>query len=56
MAPTAHPHCFSHCEVIHFTLPAALRSLLIEILDLKDDGRFGNLVQDEKDSESAMYI
>ena len=37
MAPTAHPHC----EVIHFTLPATLRSLLLEIPDLKEDGRFG---------------
>lgn len=56
MAPTAHPHCSPHCELIHFTLPLALSSLLLEIPDLEEDGRFGNIVEDEKDSESTIYI
>lgn len=37
-------HCCSHCEVIHFTLLAALRSLLLEIPDLKGDRALENLL------------
>lgn len=46
-------HTAFHTEVIHFMLPATLRSLLLEIPDLKEERRFESKM---KKTQRVPYI